>query len=60
MAERCGRFRIVFEGSVVEAQRNRGLFFVKKEQESTMRHLFNDKDVMAVLPAECGKNLIFR
>ena len=35
-------------------------FSLKKEQESAMRHLFNGKDVMAVLPTGFGKSLIFQ
>ena len=35
-------------------------FSLKKEQDSAMRHLFNGKDVMAVLPTGFGKSLIFQ
>ena len=31
------------------------LFTLKREQELAMRHLFNGKDVMAVLPTGFGK-----
>ena len=35
-------------------------FTLKREQELSMRHLFNCIDVMAVLPTEFGKSLIFQ
>ena len=35
-------------------------FTLKTEQESAMHHLFNGKDVMAVLPTGFGKSLIFQ
>ena len=35
-------------------------FTLKREQELSMRHLFNFIDVMAVLPTEFGKSLIFQ
>lgn len=35
-------------------------FSLKKEQESAMRHMFNGKDVMAILPTGFGKSLIFQ
>ena len=35
-------------------------FSLKKEQESAVRHIFNGKDVMAVLPTGFGKSLIFQ
>ena len=35
-------------------------FSLKREQELSMRHLFNCNDVMAVLPTEFGKSLIFQ
>ena len=35
-------------------------FTVKREQELSMRHLFNCIDVMAVLPTKFGKSLIFQ
>ena len=35
-------------------------FRLKREQELSMRHIFNCKDVMAVLPTEFGKSLIFQ
>ena len=35
-------------------------FSLKKEQDSAMRHLFNGKDVMAVLLTGFGKSLIFQ
>ena len=35
-------------------------FTLKREQELAMRHLFNGKDVMAVLPTGFGKSLIFQ
>ena len=35
-------------------------FTLKREQELAMRHLFNGKDVMAVLPSGFGKSLIFQ
>ena len=34
-------------------------FTFKREQELSMRHLFNGKDVMAVLPTGFGKGLNF-
>ena len=38
-----------------------GLSFTsKREQELAMCHLFNGKDVMAVLPTGFGKSLIFQ
>ena len=33
---------------------------LEKEQESAMRHIFNGKDVMAILPTGFGKSLIFQ
>ena len=36
------------------------VFSLKKEQESAMRHIFNGKDVMAILPTGFGKSLIFQ
>ena len=45
--------------SCVEAERILG-FTLKREQELSMRHLFNCIDVMAVLPTEFGKSLIFQ
>ena len=35
-------------------------FTLKREQELSMRHLFNCIDVMAVLPAGFGKSLNFQ
>ena len=35
------------------------LFSLKKEQESAMPHIFNGKDVMAILPTGFGKSYIF-
>ena len=35
-------------------------FTLKREQELSMRNLFNSIDVMAVLPTEFGKSLIFQ
>lgn len=35
-------------------------FTLKTEQERALRHLFNGKDVMAVLPTGFGKSLIFQ
>ena len=35
-------------------------FTLKREQELSMRHLFNCIGVMAVLPTEFGKSLIFQ
>ena len=47
----------MFERSSIGA----GLAFtLKTEQESAMHHLFNGKDVMAVLPTGFGKSLIFQ
>ena len=45
----------VFERSFIEGQRNRDGFSLKKEQESAMPHIFNGKDVMAILPTGFGK-----
>ena len=36
------------------------VFSLKKEQEDAMRHIFNGKDVMAILPTGFGKSLIFQ
>ena len=36
------------------------VFSLKKEQESAMPHIFNGKDVMAILPTGFGKSLIFQ
>ena len=33
---------------------------LKKEQERGMRHIFNGKDVMAILPTGLGKSLNFQ
>ena len=49
----------VFERSFIGAQRNQYGFFVK-EQESAMPHIFNGRDVMAILPTGFGKSLIFQ
>ena len=35
-------------------------FTLKREQELSMRHIFNFIDVMAVFPTEFGKSLIFQ
>ena len=35
-------------------------FYIEKEKELSMRHLFNCIDVMAVLPTGFGKSLIFQ
>ena len=36
------------------------VFSLKKEQESAMSHIFNGKDVMAILPTGFAKSLIFQ
>ena len=36
------------------------VFSLKKEQESAMRHIFNGKDVMAILLTGFSKSLIFQ
>ena len=36
------------------------VFSLKKEQERAMRHIFNGKDAMAILPTGFGKSLIFQ
>ena len=33
---------------------------LEKEQESAIRHIFNGKDVMDILPTGFGKSLIFQ
>ena len=44
----------------MELNETRMVSSLKKEQESAMPHVFNSKDVMAILPTGFGKSLIFQ
>ena len=57
----CGRFWIVCLSEVLLELNETGMgFSLKKEQESAMSHIFNGKDVMAILPTGFAKSLIFQ
>ena len=46
--------------SCVEAERIDSRFYIEKGTRTVNAHLFNCMDVMAVLPTEFGKSLIFQ
>ena len=49
-----------FSKVLLELNETGMVFSLKKEQESAMPHIFNGKDVMAILLTGFGKSLIFQ
>ena len=60
MAECVEDFQSCLSEVLLKLNKTGIAFLLKKEQESAMRHLFNGKDVMAVLPTGFGESLIFQ
>ena len=54
------RFELLLKETMRSLEENGIKFMLKAEQKTAIRHLFDKKDLLAVLPTDYGKSLIFQ